>query len=54
MILTCHGSDLDCFEDGCQYEAEKPGGLPKIRLSSLRILTVTYGMQRPAKRAAGG
>ncbi len=31
MILTCHGSDLDCFEDGCQYEAEKPGGLPKIR-----------------------
>ncbi|HCO7092553.1 TPA: hypothetical protein OBS64_003100 [Escherichia coli] len=29
MILTCHGSDLECFEAGAQYEAEKPEGLPK-------------------------
>ncbi|EOK3492364.1 hypothetical protein ACJQTL_003713 [Escherichia coli] len=40
MILTCHGSDLDCFEDGCQYEAEKPGGLPK---NPFLVVTDTYG-----------
>ena len=39
-ILTCHGSDLDCFEDGCQYEAEKPGGLPK---NPFLVVTDTYG-----------
>lgn len=32
MILTCHGSDLEAFEAGAQYEAEKPEGLPKTRL----------------------
>lgn len=40
MILTCHGSDLDCFEDGCQYEAEKPGGLQK---NPFLVVTDTYG-----------
>lgn len=43
MILTCHGSDLDCFEDGCQYEAEKPGGLPK---KPFLVVTDTYGHLR--------
>lgn len=49
MILTCHGSDLDCFEDGCQYEAEKPGGLPKnpffSRYRHLRSLMVCSAQQ---------
>lgn len=51
MILTCHGSDLDCFEDGCQYEAEKPGGLPK---NPFLVVTDTYGhlwYAEPLKKA---